>query len=84
MTVPKRFVNVQKLFKIAATLSLTSCSAERCFNKVKLLKARIRCKMEDDRLNGLALLYFHQKTDIPVDNVIAHFAMNIRKLNFAF
>ena len=63
-TAPKRFVNVRKLLRIAATLLLTSCTAERCFSAKKILKTRLRSKMDDDRLNGLALMYIHKETDI--------------------
>ena len=81
-TAPKRFVNVRKLLRIAATLPLTSCSAERCFSAKKILKTRLRSNMDDDRLNGLALMYIHKETDISIDAVIDKFALCDRKLDF--
>jgi hypothetical protein len=44
---PTRFVNIRKLLRIAATLPLTSCSAERCFSAMKILKSRLRSTMDD-------------------------------------
>ena len=83
-TAPKRFVNVRKLLRIAATLPLTSCSAERCFSAKKILKTRLRSTMDDDRLNGLALMYIHAQryTDISTDAVIDKFALCDRELDF--
>ena len=82
-TCPGRFVYVRKLLQIAATLPVTSCSAERCFSAMKILKSRLRSTMEDDRLNGLALMYIHSDRDISVDSVIDQFALTNRKLEFS-
>jgi hypothetical protein len=82
-TCPKRFVFVRKLLQIAATLPVTSCSAERCFSAMKLLKSRLRSTMEEDRLNGLALMYIQNDRDISVESVIDKFALTNRKLDFA-
>jgi hypothetical protein len=82
-TCPGRFVYVRKLLQIAATLRVTSCSAERCFSAMKILKSRLRSTMEDDRLNGLALMYIHSGKDISVDSVIDQFALTNRKLEFS-
>jgi hypothetical protein len=39
--------------------------------------------MEEDRLNGLALMYIHNDRDISVESVIDKFALTNRKLDFA-
>jgi hAT family C-terminal dimerisation region len=44
-TAPGRFPNVRKLLRIAVTMPLTSCSAERCFSAMKILKSRLRSTM---------------------------------------
>ena len=40
---------VKKLMKIALSLPLTSCSAERAFSKSKLIKTRLRSTMAQER-----------------------------------
>jgi hypothetical protein len=81
-TAPGRFPNVQKLLRIAVTMPLTSCSAERCFSAMKILKSRLRSTMDDERLNGLALLYIHKDKEISLEHVINNFALSDRKLDF--
>jgi hypothetical protein len=81
-TAPGRFPNVWKLLRIAVTMPLTSCSAERCFSAMKILKSRLRSTMDDERLNGLALMYIHKDKDISVERVINNFALSNRKLDF--
>ena len=76
--VPDRFPNVKKLLQIA----VTSCSAERQFSAMKILKPRMRSMMSDGRLNGLALMYIHKEIDIDVQAVIYIFALAKRKCDF--
>lgn len=82
MTAPGRFPNVRKLLRIAITMPLTSCSAERCFSAMKILKSRLRSTMDDERLNGLAFMYIHKDKDILLERVINNFALSERKLDF--
>ena len=42
--------------EIALTLPLTSCSAERAFSKLKLIKSRLRSTMNQERLQSLMLM----------------------------
>lgn len=81
-TTPQRYPNVRKLLRIAVTMPLTSCSAERCFSAMKILKSRLRSTMVDERLNGLALMYIHKDNDISIESVISNFAMSSRKMPF--
>lgn len=47
---------VKKLMEIALSLPLTSCSAERAFSKLKLIKTRLRSTMGQERLQSLMLM----------------------------
>ena len=47
---------VKKLMEIALALPLTSCSAERAFSKLKLIKTRLRSTMGQERLQSLMLM----------------------------
>ena len=44
---------VRKLMKIALTLPITSCSAERVFSKLKIVKSRLRSTMNQNRHENL-------------------------------
>ena len=46
---------VKALMEIALSLALTSCSAERAFSKLKLIKTRLRSTMGKERLQSLIL-----------------------------
>ncbi len=68
--VPARFPNIKILLKIFETLPVTSCTPERAFSAMKLLKNNQRSTMTDERLTGLALMYIHPDIEINIDNVI--------------
>ncbi|CAB4018532.1 zinc finger MYM-type 1-like [Paramuricea clavata] len=50
---PQCYACVSKLMKIALTLPITSCSAERVFSKLKIVKSRLRSTMNQNRLENL-------------------------------
>ncbi|XP_063592549.1 zinc finger MYM-type protein 1-like [Penaeus indicus] len=50
------FGEVKKLMEIALSLPLTSCSAERAFSKLKIIKNRLRSTMGQERLQSLMLM----------------------------
>ncbi len=52
-TEPQCYGCVSKLMKIALTLPITSCRAERVFSKLKIVKSRLRSTMNQDRLENL-------------------------------
>jgi len=58
-------------FSIAVTISVTSCTPERTFNAMKILKSRLRLTMAEDGLNGLALLY------IPFKHIVATYSTKL-------
>ena len=62
--VPQRFENIHTLLQIFCTLPVTTCTAERAFSAMKLLKTYLRNTMTDERLTGLALMYIHPEIDI--------------------
>ena len=55
------FPNIQILLQIFSTSPISIATAERTFSSLKLIKSYLRNTMQEDRLNGLALLYVHQK-----------------------
>ena len=62
-------------------MPLTSCSAERCFSAMKILISRLCLTMDDERLNGLALMYIHKDMEISLEGVISEFALTNRKVD---
>lgn len=80
--IPLRFPLVKKCLQIAATIPVTTCSAERSFSTMKILKTRLRSTMLDTRLTGLALMYIHKDIDIPASEIISAFAKRNRKVDF--
>jgi len=68
------FPNVRAVLKIFATLPVTTCSAERSFSVLRLIKSYLRSTMDNDRLNGLALLSVHRSKKLNYDAVIAEYA----------
>ena len=59
------FPNIHTLTLIMVTIPITSCECERFFSLLRLLKSTIRTTMTEVRLNGLALMKYHQ--DIKLD-----------------
>jgi hypothetical protein len=72
------FPNMRKIFKIFATLPVTTCTAERSFSVLRLIKNHLRSTMGNDRLNGLALLSIHKNVKLDYDSVVAEYT---RKFN---
>jgi hypothetical protein len=72
--VPQRYENIRSLLQIFCTLPVTTCTAERAFSAMKLLKTYLRNTMTDERLTGLALMYIHPEIDINPETVIDRFA----------
>jgi hypothetical protein len=72
--VPERYENIRTLLRIFSTLPVTTCSAERAFSAMKLLKTYLRNAMSDERLTGLALMYIHPEIDIDPHTVVDRFA----------
>jgi hypothetical protein len=72
------FPNMRKVLKIFATLPVTTCTAERSFSVLRLIKNHLRSTMGNDRLNGLALLSVHKNVKLDYDSVVSEYC---RKFN---
>ena len=76
------FENIKVALRILGTLPVTSCECERCFSALRRLRDYTRSTMSAERLNGLALMYVHQKIVPDVEKVIDRFALSNRRLEF--
>ena len=68
------FPNIHTLLCIMGTLPVTSCECERSISMLKLLKSPLRSTMGQERLNGLAMLYYHRDIEITPDEVVDEFS----------
>lgn len=50
------FTNLLFLYKILATVAVTSCSAERVMSRVKIIENRLRSTMKDDWFSSLTIM----------------------------
>ena len=63
-----------KTFKIAATVSVSTASAERSFSKLILIKTYLRNQMEQERLCHLGILSMNQDVPLNVERVVKEFS----------
>ena len=68
------FPNIHTLMLIMATIPITSCECERSFSLLRLVKSTSCTTMTEDRLNGLALMKFHQDIKLDPDDIVEEFA----------
>lgn len=59
-----QFFNVIQKFVV---IPVTSCTCERCFSKLTLVKSKLRSTMKQDRLNALMVLTVEQEMVVNVD-----------------
>ena len=59
------FPNLYILFKIAATLPVTSCECERSISTMRILNNYMRCTMGESRLSSLAIMHFKYEQSAP-------------------
>lgn len=64
------FENVKICLQILGTVPVTTCSCERSFSGMRFLKNYLRSTMTGERLDGLALLKFHQEIVPDFDDII--------------
>jgi hypothetical protein len=67
------FPNLQKLFVIGCTLSVTSCEAERSFSVHRRTKTYLRSTMAEERLSGLALMNMFPNVNHDVEKIAKRF-----------
>ena len=68
------YPNVHKLLTIFLVTPVTTCTAERSFSLLRLLKTHHRAMMGQRRLNGLALLAVHKDIKLCYDSVVQEYA----------
>lgn len=70
------FPSLYTLLHISATLPVSSCSTERSFSKLKLVKTKLRTTMQEERLENLMLISCEADLtkNINTENVIHTFA----------
>ena len=61
------FPNVSTLYKLFMTLPVSSATAERSFNRLKLIKSYLRSTMSESRLTNLALLRIERELTNDLD-----------------
>lgn len=77
------FPNLNTLLHIAVTLPVSSCSVERSFSKLKLVKTKLRTTMKEERLESLLKITCEQDCVPNVENVINNFANKSSELSKA-
>lgn len=75
------FPNLYLVLKLSITLPVTSCSVERAFSKLKLIKSKLRTSMSQDRLENLMKISCEQDINVDRDNVLLFFATKSSVLN---
>ncbi len=68
------FPNIHTLLCIMGTLPVTSYECERSISMLKLIKTSLRSSKGQDRLNGLAMLYYHRDIEITSEEVVDEFS----------
>ena len=71
---PPLFINLKIILQIAVTLPITTCSAERSFSAMKILKSSTRSTMTDETLIFLALMYIHKDIAIEEEEIVTDFS----------
>lgn len=75
------FPSLFLLIKIGVTIPVSSCSPERTFSKLKLIKTRLRSTMGEDRLEDLMRITCEADIKIDSEMVIDNFATKTTVLN---
>lgn len=72
----KQFLQVLRIFVV---IPVTSCSCERTFSKLSIIKNKLRSTMSQDRLNSLLFLFVEQKmtANVNIDEVIDQFKVMV-------
>ena len=79
------YPNIFTLLKIGLTLPITSCTSERTFSELRLLKSYLRSTMVEERLSSLATIFCNKDLHVNIENVISKFVQaSSRRLEFLF
>ena len=68
------FPNIYVALKILAVTPVTTCECERSVSALRRLKTWLRNTMEEERLNGLAMMHINNDITIEVNKVVDTFA----------
>ena len=68
------FPNIRVLFRILATLPVTSCECEQSISMLKFIKSPLRSSTGQNRLNGLGMLFYHRDVQLTAEKVVAELA----------
>lgn len=76
------FPTLTCIYKILATLPVTSCSAERAMSRLRIIKNRLRSTISDERLDSLMIIASESDIleKISTDQIIDKFAMSSESL----
>ena len=65
--------------------SYTSCSSERSFSELRLVKTYLRSTMAEERLSSLAIIFCNKDLRVNTEKVISNFARSsARRVEFLF
>lgn len=64
------FENLYSIIKLSLTLPTTSCSVERSFSKLKIIKSRLKYTMDQKRLENLMIISCEHDVCIDIYKVI--------------
>ncbi|GAV66823.1 Dimer_Tnp_hAT domain-containing protein [Cephalotus follicularis] len=66
---------IDRLLRLVLTLPVSTATTERAFSAMKIIKTRLRSKMEDDFLTNCLVVYIEQAIaeKISVDKIIDDF-----------
>ncbi|XP_008186212.1 uncharacterized protein LOC103310277 [Acyrthosiphon pisum] len=71
----KSFPNIFKTLSLFVTIPVTSCSCERAFSKLSLVKNKLRNQMLQERLECLLMIFLEQEmaTNLDYEEIIEEF-----------
>jgi len=69
MNIKSEFEHLYTIIKISLTLPTSSCTVERSFSKLKIIKSRLRSTMDQNRLENLMIISCEQDINIDVSKV---------------
>ena len=79
------FPNFATLLKFGLSIPITSCSSERSFSELRLVKTYLRSTMAEDRLSSLAFIFCNKDLSVNTEKVISNFPQsNARRVEFLF
>jgi len=69
------FQNIYKILTLFVTMPVTSCSCERSFSKLSLVKTKLRSCMTQDRLESMMLVFVEQElaSELDPEDIIEEF-----------